>query len=301
MVVLIRVVLLLALAACSKTPRPPKAQTDTPENQALLAKLEPYVLCLDQAARVFELADLARAGRWTAVRSIPEPKACLRFLLEAGRQPLAHPDLERAGLHYGESLTHVWALTAARADWPAATDPERAQLVATFDAFDAAHGALFDLVFALNRKVHIDQLARHEQRHGRTLAVLAEQAVLDAEALVQVLGARWDRVHTLDAERLSLAIAAFERSLEDVNARALEDAKEAEGLMEEFWAFRDRGRAYARAARELEIRVRDKVPFTDEDRLRIAANNEGAVAGSPAAAIDAYNFFLEAYRPSKQP
>jgi hypothetical protein len=289
------VVLAITLAACGQgAQRAPNANADTPENQAMLAKLKGYSECLDEhAERVFDLADAYRAHGQLEVPS--EPKKCLDKIADGKKLEPHVPELEAAGDAFGTALTEVAAaMGEAHAD-RAKVATLHPRILAALDAFDAAQGALFDQVYQLNRTVHADRLAHREKREGRSLSVIADDAMMRAEDAMRGGAIGADHLDKLDLAVLTARLDKFEAGFEEMQAYALAHPKELGDNAKAFHGLVENGRSYLVAGRQLVIRARDHVPYTDAEKMMIAANNERSVIGTPAAMVNAYNLLVDFY------
>jgi hypothetical protein len=304
------IALVIASSACA--PSKPRAArvTDSPENQALLAKLRGYVLCLDEyAPRVFEIADdyLSRFGDrqptpdvLALVSVVPDPKPCFEGLAEARKLPPQQPTLDTAGAAFARAYEAVYALIKEAHDRfdrkHPAYDPVKGvamhgPLLAAFREFDRTQGPLFDEVRRLDLGVRRDQLTRTEQREGRTLQVLIDWMMLRGEELIAIASTPTERLEQLDVAAAGAMATAFEDTLaEAAAARRSVDPADTEPDVLVLQA-----RRFLIAARQMISRARDKLAFTDAERIMLAAANEPEVVGTPAALAAAYNKLIEAY------
>jgi hypothetical protein len=153
---------------------------------------------------------------------------------------------------------------------------------------------LFDIVLRLNREVHIDQLARKVQKEGATLPIAIESVMVHAEGLVAQMATTFDRLEALDAMALSDELAKLEKLGQQMTARAAAESKEVTAF-DGYYSFEHHLRIFVVATRQLIARARERVAYSDAEKLMIAANNESGVPGTPAAAIAAYNKLAEIY------
>jgi len=306
--------LVIALAACkASAARPPRV--DDPENQAILAKLQGYIHCLeDHSKRVFQTTDayLKPLGRnaptvdsLVVLQPTAEPDKCIEAVAAAKQKQPALPELELAGDRYAKALASVFALTSEGATYFDRQSPERdpargialhGKLVAAFAEFERAQAQLFDRVFRINREIHVDQLARREKKDGPSLAVRADKLVLHAEGFVQVAATTWDRLDALDTAVLTARLAEIEHDLNELAVYSLAQAAETK-TFGGYWQLEDHARLFVIASRQLIKRAHDRVPYNDTEKLMIAAGNEASVAGTPASVIAAYNRLVDVYGP----
>lgn len=303
----------IALLGCKGLSKMPRPRVDDPENQAVLAKLQGYIQCLsDHSKRVFQAADayLGPLGgnpptldSVVVLHATADPDKCVEAVAAAKQRQPAMPELESAGDAYASALASVFALTTEGAKSFDAQTPHRdaakrlalhGQLTTAFGEFERAQAQLFDQVFQINRKVHIDQLARREKKEGSNLAVRADRLMIHAEGLVQLAATAWDRLDALDLNVLATHLAEIERDLHELSAYAVAEPAELRAFSG-YWNVEDQVRVFVIANKQLIKRARDRVPYSDADKLMIAAGNEASVVGSPASVIAAYNRLVEFY------
>ncbi len=305
-------VLAVALAGCRQPPRPPgRGSADSDENQAMLDKLQGYLECLrDHSQPVFRIADRFRrlqgelpasADSRAVIEPSPDPQKCLKALQDARKQRPALPALDAAADRFGAALQRVFTLTTAAhgGGVPDAGARDRArgdalppELAPAFAEFDTAQAALFDQVSQLNHEIHLDQVARLEQRDGRTLAVRIELMMLRAEELVRFAATPWDHLDRLDLAVFGAALDRADNAVEDTASFATAHPKEADDVAR-FGSFIEDARSYVIAGRQLARRARDRVAYSDAEKIMAGAGNEAAIVGSPAALARAYNAIVE--------
>lgn len=298
--------LLAALSSCRKWKRDaPHVELD--ENQAILVKLEGYVVCLkDHSVPILELADLYRAplaGQATEqpapkISATPDPKDCLQAITEARGLAPALPELVRVGDAFARALEQLHTLTSSRAKLGAQKPPNaeaeaalHTDLLEAFAAFERAQRGLYDEVFRLNRQVHAAQLAQPApQGKGAPteLEQLWNRMLYEAEGLVQFaalpLPAARHGEFAAQLDRYERALAAT-----SMNLRAQQNSDPAVALAP--------AQELLTAGRQLLHRVRDNIPYTDAEKIMIAANNEKNLVGSPASVLVGYNNLVAAPLP----
>lgn len=301
------VLILAALAGCRKWKRDaPHVELD--ENQAILVKLEGYVACLkDHSIPILELAELYRAPRAgnpateqpsPKVSATPDPKDCLQAITEARGLAPALPELVRAGDAFSRALEQLHTITSSSAKLDASKSPNaeaaqalQSELLDTFSAFERAQSALYDEVFRLNRQVHAAQLAQPApQGKGAPteLEQLWNRMLFEAEGLVQFAAL------PLPAARhgeLAAQLDRYERAFAatSMHLRAQQNADPAAALAP--------AQDLLTAGRQLLHRVRDNIPYTDAEKIMIAANNEKNLVGSPSSVLVGYNNLVAAPLP----
>ncbi len=296
------VLILAALAGCRKWKRDaPHVELD--ENQAILVKLEGYVVCLkDHSIPILELAELYRAPlteqSLPKVSATPDPKDCLQAITEARALAPALPELVRVGDAFARALEQLHTITSSSAKLGASKSPSveaaqtlRGELLESFSAFERAQRELYQEVFRLNRQVHAAQLAQPApQGKGAPteLEQLWNRMLYEAEGLVQFA------TSPLPTERhgeLAAQLERYERALAatSMNVRAQANSDPAAALAP--------AQDLLTAGRQLLHRVRDNIPYTDAEKIMIAANNEKNIVGSPASVLVGYNNLVGAPLP----
>lgn len=281
-VMLERLVLAITLVACTPAKKPPPPVDDSPENQAFLAKIQGYTKCLDEfSTNVFKLADVY-AQTHVVLSGLEDPKKCISGLADAKKLEPHDAALESKAEAFGMALAQVYALTKDKKDDP--------KLAGAFADFDAAHTAFFDELYKRNRAVFADQIARKEKKDGRTATVIADTVVLDAQDIVRLGAVKWDHLDAIDRQTFDTSVVGLDATLDELTAYAR--THPADKNTKTTWILIDNARAFAITARQLAIRTRDRVAYSDAEKIMIAANNEASVIGTPAAMIDAYNRLL---------
>jgi Protein of unknown function (DUF3829) len=298
-------VLVVSIIGCDPKKIPSKKSDDSSENQAILEKLQGYVGCLrDNSSNVFEVADLytrrfdgkpPAEGASVPLFPTSDPRSCLEAIADVRTLPPDLPDLVAAGDAFGKAVKAVFDLTTEGhrhfdRSAPASFNPARGialhpRLVTAFADFDAAQGRLFDEVTRLNRRIHADQLLHREQRDGRTLEVTSDNLLYQAEGLARFAATRWDQLDKIDVSAFSEQLEAYDYTIEEMAGRIRADVKGAENYKSQL----NQARAYQTVIKQLFKRSHDNIGFTEAEKIMIAADNEKAVVGTPAAALAAYN------------
>ena len=81
-------------------------------------------------------------------------------------------------------------------------------------------------------------------------------------------------------------------AVEDAANFATAHPKDAEDFAR-FSSFLDDARSYVIAGHQLARRARDRVAYSDAERIMAGAGNEAAIVGSPGALARAYNAVVE--------
>jgi hypothetical protein len=158
------------------------------------------------------------------------------------------------------------------------------RLVAAWDAFASADKALRGGVEAINDKRAAERLAAIEQSEGKKARYHVEAVMIHAK---RVLRAQ-------DAEKPDLA--AMTQALNDYEAvvKATEQlASDADARIGSF--FISNAKSFLVTAKQLMRRVRDKVPYSQGDRMMLNAGSGWMVEGSPQRLMRDYNQLVESY------
>lgn len=248
---------LLAVAACGKsTPSgadkqgssagAPTSTTTAAADpaRAEAAKLEAAIECLNNnSGRVFEVRDrylrdvdpatgVPVANRPMNLMGIGNAAPCERKVKAAAPLTPAVPELDRASADY------VAALTAFHAAWDeldayykkgeqlddqgAKAKVLHPKVMASLDAFAAAHQALQAVVSQRNRLRHQADLAATEQREGRTFNVVLGTLMLEAQTLLELVDTAKP-----DAAQVATQLAAYGALVDEAEAYAVAHADEA--------------------------------------------------------------------------
>jgi len=297
----LRVILLTTALACGKRAKPTENVADTPENQALMRKVDGYLTkCQnDHPETVFRLEDRYRErfgetaplpSAEVALPRISDPKECLDAIAAAKAMAPALPEFDAAVTAFGAALSIIYRLTTPYDRTQAGrTHPE---LLAAFDTFDRAQALVFDQIYQINRKVHIAQFEQRVRKEGRTLANLVEETQLRGEDVVRFAAIPSGQLDQLDVPALSASLTLLERAIEGLNAFDATKPDETRSFPN-FYRHVEHANQLAVAARQLAYRARSNVAFSDSEKLMISAGDEAAVVGTPGALAHAYNRMAE--------
>jgi hypothetical protein len=315
----VMIALAIAATGCRGAGPVEPQPVEDPEVQELMTKLEPYLRCLDHAGHVFAIGDAYRrryeatapTARDMRVTIAADPQHCIEGTRVAKDLEPALPELESAGEAYAHAIRAVFELTSDVHAYVTRTskkyDPEKGlalhpDLLGSFRRFEVAQARLFDQVYLVNRRAHDKQLASRQEKHGRTLAVITEDAMLRAEGLVQFASVPWSQLDQIDLVAAAAQLDSYAAALHEATRYARTRPEEARTMIaadDGYASLLELARAYLVAAEQMLDRARNKVPYTDAERLMITSStsNAGKVIGTPAAMIDAYNRLIDAYDP----
>ena len=112
----------------------------------------------------------------------------------------------------------------------------------------------------LNRAVHVDQVARREQRDGRTLAIRYEHVMLAAEDLVRFAATPWNHLERLDLAAFTALLDALDRDVVDMVAQAVAHP-ETVASVGGYWGYLQHARDYLVSGEQLATRARFSQPL----------------------------------------
>ena len=157
------------------------------------------------------------------------------------------------------------------------------RLVAAWDAFAAADVKLRSGVETINDRRSLARLAEIEQREGRKARYHFEAIMIHAKHVQ-----RAEQAAKPDIAAITKALAEYE-SLVNAAERLPADEKKVDS------SFLDSAKSFLVSAKQLMRRVRDKVPYSQGDRMMMNSGGGWMVEGSPARVTRDYNQLIEAY------
>ena len=158
------------------------------------------------------------------------------------------------------------------------------RLVATWDAFANADKALRNGVEAINDRRAAERLAAIEKSEGRKARYHVEALMANAK---RVLRAQ-------DAEKPDLAAMTQALSEYESLIKAAEQlASDGEAKIGSF--FISNAKSFLVTAKQVMRRIRDKVPYSQGDRMMLNAGSGWMVEGSPQRLMRDYNQLVESY------
>jgi hypothetical protein len=161
------------------------------------------------------------------------------------------------------------------------------RLVAAWDAFANADKALRSGVEAINDKRAAERLAAIEQNEGRKARYHIEALMIHAKRVLRAQDAAKP-----DVAAITQALSEYEaivKATEQLSAGG-------EAKIDSF--FIGNAKSYLTSAKQLMRRVRDKVPYSQGDRMMLNAGSGWMVEGSPQRLLRDYNQLIEAYNRS---
>ena len=160
------------------------------------------------------------------------------------------------------------------------------RLVAAWDAFASADKTLRSGVEAIKDKQAAEQLAAIEAKEGRKVRYHVEALMIHAK---RVLRAE-------DADKPDIAVITQALTEYEATVKAAEDASGKDGDAKLGSFFMNNAKSYLTTAKQLMRRIRDKVPYSQGDRMMLGGGGGGwMVEGSPPRLMRDYNQLIESY------
>lgn len=159
------------------------------------------------------------------------------------------------------------------------------RLIAAWDAFASADQALRSNVETINDRRSLERLAAIEKQEGRKARYHAEALMIQAKRLFRTT----DQAKP-DVAAVTAALAEYEatvKALEGLVGEAKVDS-----------SFISASKAYLTSAKQVMRRIRDKVPFSQGDRMMINAGGGEMIEGTPQRLLRDYNSLISAYNSS---
>lgn len=160
------------------------------------------------------------------------------------------------------------------------------RLVAAWAAFAAADVMLRDEIEAIQSKQQAEELVAIEKAEGRKARYHIQALMLRAKALMRLEGAEKP-----DLEKIKPALAEYEDAAKAIEAYAAADKDSKIGS-----SFIGDAKSYLTTAKQLMRRMRDKVPYSQGERMILDSGGGGwMVEGSPPRLVRDYNQLIESY------
>jgi hypothetical protein len=160
------------------------------------------------------------------------------------------------------------------------------RLVAAWDAFAGADKTLRTGVEAIKDKRAAEQLAAIEAKEGRKVHYHVEALMIHAKRVL-----RAENSDKPDMAAITQALTDYESTV-----KAAEDASGKDGDAKLGSFFMNNAKSYLTTAKQLMRRIRDKVPYSQGDRMMLGGGGGGwMVEGSPPRLLRDYNQLIESY------
>ena len=300
---------LVLSAAAFLTPAvidPAAAQGQTPPSpeQSLTAKMNAYVGCInrlsersyDSRKRYFEwVGKNGPTGKERIIYgtyTIYDTSDCKRNVEKANALEPRDADLEAAATAYVDAVTKLEPLLKEADDYyeqenykddrMAKGKALHPRLVAAWDAFAKADKALRSGVEAVNDRRAEEKLAEIEKSDGKTSRYYAQAVMIHAKRVL-----RAQDTAKPDLAAVTAALDEFEAAVKA--AERVSDGPKIGSM------FISSAKSYLVSAKQLMRRMRDKVPYSQGDRMMLNAGSGWMVEGSPQRLLRDYNQLVESY------
>lgn len=157
------------------------------------------------------------------------------------------------------------------------------RLVAAWGAFASADKALRGGVETINDRRTVERLAAIEAAEGRKARYHVEAAMIQAKRVLRAL-----QSPKPDMAAITQALGEYEGSVKAIEALPADEAK-----IGSF--FIGSAKSYLTTSKQLMRRIRDKVPYSQGDRMMINAGGGEMIEGTPQRLQRDYNGLIESY------
>lgn len=160
------------------------------------------------------------------------------------------------------------------------------QLAAQISVFQAASDNFSKEIEKENDKRLEAQMNKLEKEQGRKLPYLEMASMHLAKQLIRLIDA-----DTFPVDQAMTSLAAYEKIADETAAFALAN----KAALPAVWStFESSAEDFRKAAKERVRRIRDKVPYTDGEKMMLKPGSAWMVEGSQEKLIKAYNTMVEA-------
>jgi predicted nucleic acid-binding Zn-ribbon protein len=299
---------LLFVPAFAQTPPAPAAPISDQGKPAappssLTEKTNAYVGCINrQSARAYD--SRRRYFSWVSkngptgkeriiygLYTIYDTSDCRKDVEKANALEPRDAELEAAASAYAATVSALEPLLQEAYDYYNQEDYKddkmakgralHPRLIAAWNAFESADKALRSGVETINDRRALERIASIEKSEGRTARYHFEALMVQAKRLYRAT----DQAKP-DVAAITAALAEYEAT-----AKALEGLA-AEAKIDSF--FISASKAYLTSAKQVMRRIRDKVPFSQGDRMMINAGGGEMIEGTPQRLLRDYNSLIEA-------
>jgi hypothetical protein len=283
------------------------AQQGSTSSPTLTEKLNAYVGCInrlsersfDSRKRYFSwVGKNGPTGRERIIYgtyTIYDTSDCKKNVEKANALEPRDPELEAAATAYVEAVTRLEPLLKEADDYYKQEDYKddrmakgralHPKLVAAWDGFAAADKALRSEVEAINARRALRRLAQIEEKEGRKARYHVEAMMIQAKRVMRANdGAK------PDLAAITKAIADYEAIIKSAEELAADNPKDKVGSM-----FVSNAKSFLTTAKQLMRRIRDKVPYSQGDRMMLGSGGGWMVEGSLPRLMRDYNQLVQSY------
>jgi hypothetical protein len=302
---------LAAPALGQPSPEAPKSESQksdqgqpTPPRSQLTEKLNAYVGCINRlSARSYDSRN--RYFSWVSkngptgreriiygLYTIYDTSDCKKAVEKANALEPRDAELEAAASAYADAVGKLEPLLNEVDDYykqenykddrMAKGRAYHPRLIAAWEAFASADKALRTGVDTINDRRSLERVAAIEKQEGRTPRYHVEAMMIQAKRVARASDAAKPDVAVIVA-----ALAEYEASV-----KAIEQAG-GEAKIDSF--FISGAKSYLTSAKQFMRRIRDKVPYSQGDRMMINAGGAEMIEGTPQRLMRDYNSLIDAY------
>ncbi len=302
-------VVLLALGTSITPLSTGSASAQTPPDgdpPSLTEKLNAYVGCInrlsersyDSRRRYFSwVGKTGPTGKERIIYgtyTIYDTSDCRRNVETANALEPRDAELEAAASAYADSVSKLEPLLKEADDYYKQEDYKddkmakgralHPRLVAAWDSFASADKALRAGVESINDKRAAERLAAIEQSEGKKARYHVEAVMIAAKRVLRSL--ETDKPNVAAMTQAVSEYEALVKSTEKLVA-------DGEGKIGSF--FIGNAKSYLITAKQVMRRIRDKVPYSQGDKMMLNAGSGWMVEGSPQRLMRDYNQLVESY------
>jgi hypothetical protein len=295
-------VLACAALAAPLLADPAAAQAPSPNE-----KLNAYVGCInrlserayDSRARYFSwVGKNGPTGRERIIYglyTIYDTSDCRKNVNKANELDPRDGALEAAASAYADAVEKLEPLLQEADDYYSQQDYKddkmakgralHPRLIAAWDAFASADKALRGGVEAINDRRAVEKLAEIERLEGRKARYHVEALMIQAKRVL-----RAQKAEKPDLAEITQAVSDYESAVKLTEQAAGADDGAKIGSM-----FVGNAKSFLTTAKQLMRRIRDKVPYSQGDRMMLSGGGGWMVEGSPPRLLRDYNQLVDAY------
>ena len=279
----------------------------TAQPSSLTEKLNAYVGCINRlSARSYDSRN--RYFSWAAkdgptgreriiygTYTIYDTADCRKSVEKANTLEPHDSALEGAATAYAVAVTKLEALLKEADDYYTQEnykDDKMAkgkvlhpQLVAAWNAFATADKALRGGVETINDRRALEKLAEIEQKEGRKARYQVEALMISAKRVL-----RAEDAEKPDVAAIAQAVNEYEAVVKAMEQLSDEDGRGKIGSM-----FVSNAKSFLTTGKQLMRRIRDKVPYSQGERMMLNPSSGWMVEGSPQRLLRDYNQLVDAY------
>lgn len=277
------------------------------EAPSLTEKLNAYVGCINRLSeRAFQ--SRSRYFSWAAksgptgreriiygTYTIYDTSDCRKNVEKANALEPRDEALETAASGYAQAATTLEPLLKEADDYYSQENYKddrmakgkalHPRLVAAWDAFEKSDAALRAGVESINDRRATERLAEIERSEGRKARYHVEALMIQAKRVL-----RAQDTAKPDIAVITQAVTDYETAV-----KAVEQASGADGDAKIGSIFISNAKSYLTTSKQLMRRIRDKVPYSQGDKMMLSGGGGWMVEGSPPRLLRDYNQLIDAY------